>query len=97
MGGRLPLHRCERLKSMGFRFFFLIQNPTIFRMGFPIPDVEQIERLGTNAAVKADLGIVLTDADRAGLSTEMAEIIPSQVYALVAQQKLAKPVGSIRC
>ena len=54
---------------------------------------EQIERLGHEVRRrKADLGIVFDgDADRAGfVDRNGREIIPSQVYALVAQQKLGQ-------
>lgn len=85
----------ERLKAWGFRFFFLDPEPDgDFPHGVPNPLMpEQIERLGHEVRRrKADLGIVFDgDADRAGfVDRNGREIIPSQVYALVAQQKLGQ-------
>lgn len=85
----------ERLEARGFRFFFLDPEPDgDFPHGVPNPLMpEQIERLGNEVRRrKADLGIVFDgDADRAGfVDRDGREIIPSQVYALVAQQKLTQ-------
>jgi len=85
----------ERLKAQGFRFFFLDPEPDgDFPLGVPNPLMpEQIERLGNEVRRKnADLGIVFDgDADRAGfVDQDGREIIPSQVFALVARQKLAQ-------
>ncbi len=85
----------ERLEARGFRFFFLDPEPDgDFPHGVPNPLMpEQIERLGSEVRRrKADLGIVFDgDADRAGFVDRVGrEIIPSQVFALVAQQKLAQ-------
>jgi len=84
----------ERLEAQGFRFFFLDAEPDgDFPHGVPNPLMpEQIKRLGSEVLRrKADLGIVFDgDADRAGFVDQYGcEIIPSQVFALVAQQKLA--------
>ncbi|MFA6930720.1 MAG: hypothetical protein WCT05_10355 [Lentisphaeria bacterium] len=85
----------ERLKTMGYRILFLNPEPDgDFPLGVPNPLMRtQIERLAKAVCRhRADLGIIFDgDADRAGfVDSQGQEIIPSQVYALVARRKLAQ-------
>lgn len=92
----------RRLSPLGFDFLYLDAEPDgTFHHGMPNPLLPQfMQRIGDCVrANHADLGIGFDgDADRAGFVDEQGnEIIPAQVYSLVAQCKLsALPPGHAR-